>query len=176
MRKKHEQRVDLSAEIERSREIEEILSWIESPKLNYVALVVRCDPAADEVARVAVAYVLSMPAMHVDVETGRESIRDALIEWAVAEEDGLNLTAGLARTLGVDADVVRAEVKQLLRERLPESIEGLHGEAMRMAAINGETDFATALVARSLMAHPEVADEAVQAVLDHRCVASVMSS
>lgn len=176
MRKDHKRKVDVRAEVENSRELEEMLSWIESPRLVYVALAVRCNPAADEITRVAVAYVLSTPAMHVDVETGRESIRDALIEWAAAEEDGVNLTDGLARTLGVDADSVRAELKRQLAERLPASIEELHDEAMRMAAVNGETDFATAMVARVLLAHPELTDEAVKALLDHRCVATVMGS
>lgn len=168
--------IDLRREVERSRELEEMLSWIETPTLVSVDFVVRCLPGVDAGAQLEISYRLSTPSMHVSIETGRKSIRDELIQWACADEDGVNLISGLARTLGVDRDDVEVQVKQLLGERLPESIEGLHDEALQMVAVNGETDFATALVARVLLARAGVTDEAVQALLDYRCAATVMGS
>jgi hypothetical protein len=176
MRSKNRRDVDLRAEVERSRELEEMLSWIETPRLVSVDFVVHCGPNAEAGSRLEVCYALSTPDMHMVVRTWKESIRDALILWACADEDGEAQITGLARTLGADTEAVRAEVKAQIAERLPESIEEIHDEALRMAAVNGETDFTTALLARLLTAHPEVTDEAVQAVLDHRCVATVMRS
>jgi hypothetical protein len=172
--RKRKRQVDLRAEVENSREVEEMLSWIDTPELMYVSFSVRCGPGVDSGTRLEVSYALSTPTTEVVVRTGTEPIRDALIEWACADEQGQELIAGLARTLGVDPDAVRAEVKLELAERLPESVEGIHDQALRMVAVNGEDDFPTALVARLLLAHDEVSDESVQAALEHRCVATVM--
>lgn len=174
MRRRHKRQVDVRAEVENSREVEEMLSWIDTPTLVSVDFFVRCGPGVDADDRLVVSYALSTPTMTVVVRTGKESIRDALIAWACADDEGVELVAGLARTLGADADAVRAEVTLQLAERLPESVEEIHDQALRMAAVNGETNFATALVARVLLAHSGVTDEAVQAVLDHRCVSGVM--
>lgn len=176
MRRRHKEPVDLRAEVENSREIEELLSWIETPKLVSVDFVVRCRPDAESDTRVEIYYQLSTPTMRLGVETGRESIRDALIDWACGDDEGDALISGLARRLGVDRDDVKAQVKAQLAERLPDSIEQLHDQALRMVSVNGETDFATALIARVLSGRPEVTDEAMQVLLDHRCVSTVMNS
>lgn len=175
MRKKPRD-IDLRREVERSRELEEMLSWIETPTLVSVDFVVRCLPGVDAGAQLDISYQLSTPTTQFSVETGRESIRDMLIAWACSDEEGEALVSGLAGKLGVDRDDVEGQVKQLLGERLPESIEGMHDEALQMVAVNGETDLATALVARVLVAHAEVTDEAVQALLDYRCAATVMGT
>lgn len=176
MRSKNKREVDVRAEVERSRELEELASWIDTPKLVTVDYVIRCGADVETDTHLDISYQLSTPTTQVSVETGRESIRDTLIAWACSDEEGEALVSGLARTLGVDRDDVEGQVKQLLGERLPESIEGMHDEALQMVAVNGETDLATALVARVLVAHAEVTDEAVQALLDYRCAATVMGT
>ncbi|MCC6651559.1 MAG: hypothetical protein IT348_10470 [Candidatus Eisenbacteria bacterium] len=169
--------IDLRREVENSRELEELASWIDTPKLVTVDYVIRCGVDVETNTRLDISYQLSTPTTQVSVETGRESIRDTLIAWACSDEEGEALVSGLARTLGVDRGDVDAEVRVQLARRLPESIEEIHDEALRVVMVTGcETDFATALVARVLLAHPEVSDEAVQSVLDHRCVAGVMGS
>lgn len=176
MRSKIKRDIDLRREVENSRELEEMLSWIETPKLVTVDYVIRCGADVETNTHLDISYQLSTPTTQFSVETGRESIRDMLIAWACSDEEGEALVSGLAGKLGVDRDDVEGQVKQLLGERLPESIEAMHDEALQMVAVNGETDLATALVARVLLAHGEVTDEAVHAVLDHRCVSTVMRS
>ncbi|MBI3203239.1 MAG: hypothetical protein HYZ29_16995 [Myxococcales bacterium] len=110
MRKKHKPQVDLRAEVEASRELEEIRTWVETPTLVSVEFVIRCGPGVDGCTRLEACYGLSTPSTHVVVRSRTESIRDALIAWAVTDEDGAALIAGLARTVGVDPDDVEAEM------------------------------------------------------------------